>query len=162
MSYDINVFAVPPGTSIEDAWEPIMEAEEAGEEPPPADPAVVEALRERGFAPVGGAGDSPIQLDDGLISVMLDGTQAYLNFPYWNTTDAERLADRVFGVLALLHERAGWRAYDPQLDRELLPGDRAAFLGKFAEGVGIVEEIARGESPTAPPEPKRPWWRRLR
>src|ERR1700754_2492746 len=141
MSYDINLFAVPPGTEIEAAWASVMEAEESGIEPPPADPALIAALGEQGFAPVAGADEGQVQLDDGLISVMLDGTQAYLNFPYWNSTDAEGLADRVFAVVALLHERAGWRAYDPQLDRELLPGDRDEFLEKFAYGVGVVDEI---------------------
>jgi hypothetical protein len=162
MSYDINVFAAPAGADLEAAFEAIAEAEEAGAEPPPADPALVAALREQGFEPVGGAAEGQVQLDDGLVSVMLDGTQAYLNFPYWGSTDAERLADRVFAVITVLHERAGWRALDPQLGRELLPGDRDAFLGKFAEGVEIVDEIARGESPAAGPETKRPWWRRLR
>jgi hypothetical protein len=161
MSYDINVFAAPPDADINAAWEALTEAEEAGVAPPPADRGLIAALREQGFEPVGGGSDDQVQLDDGVISVLLDGTQAYLNFPYWGSTDAERLADRVFGVVALLHERAGWRAYDPQLDRELLPGDRAQFLEKFAYGVGIVDEIARGDTPAAAPERKRPWWRRL-
>jgi hypothetical protein len=161
MSYDINMFAVSPGTDIDAAWEVLMEAEEAGVEPPPADPALIVALREQGFEPVPGEIDGQVQLDDGLISVLLDGNQAYLNFPYWGSTDAERLADHLFGVVALLQERAGWRAYDPQLDRELGPDDRDRFLEKFAYGVGIVDEIARGDTPAAAAEPKRPWWRRL-
>jgi hypothetical protein len=157
VSYDIDVLPLAPGQDLAEAAEALAELEA----PPTPEEA---ALRDRLAGRLTGAGlgfevvhtdeAGELQLDNGTVLVDLSGRSAALNFPYWGSTDRDALADSVFGVLAILREEAGWRAYDPQLGAELRPADREEMIRMFDRGAGIVDEMTA--------EPERSLWDRIR
>lgn len=64
---------------------------------------------------------------------------------------------RVWEYLEIFQAQAGWRAYDPQLDKVLdLSSDLKAVLSAYGEGVGHVDGIAAREEGRTP---RKPWWK---
>lgn len=106
------------------------------------------------------------------LEVNLYADHAVITWPYWDSLDADVLTQRLGLVLRTLRDRAGYLAWDPQLDAPLDPdGSLEQVRAGHRQGVETVSAFAAREraeadaqaerSSAAVEAPERPWWRRL-
>ena len=83
-------------------------------------------------------------LDNGNgIQITLFDTTASITIPYWHHTQAaHQTFQEVWRYLSLLEREAGFRAYDPQLDKVLdLASDFAVVVTQYGKGVAQVDQL---------------------
>jgi hypothetical protein len=169
VSYDLYMLAPEPGVDPMEQVER-MESEEAGSRDPESEARarrLAEALRaadpryeQSEFEFEGGTG---IQLtaEDG-IQITLWPDYASVNFPYWDSLDAARLAADIDKASKIIAADTGWELYDPQLEKFMDPvGDADEFATAFGVGVGQVQSITSEQVDEAPSGERPPLWRRL-
>jgi len=168
VSYDLYMLEPVPGE------EPMDTVERLEERPPPASPDRAVAGRHRRIA------DALLALQPAYvesqeephstelrdaegIDVTLSADHAWINFPYWESLDAARLAQAIERAATVIGAQTGWELYDPQLERFIDPAQDAAELREMFEvGVGHVQRIT-AEGEPAPAVGRRPsLWKRLR
>lgn len=165
MSYDLYLFEPVAGEEPTETLER-LEEREAGTSPGPAVAArnrriaddLLAANSDYTEAPIAGAGDELELVDENGLQITLSDQQAWINFPYWESLDAERLAAEIATASRVIGEATGWRLYDPQLDRFRDPvADADDFAKAFGVGVGHVERIAAEDAAGERPS----FWQRL-
>lgn len=159
MSYDLYLFPAEPGADIALAWDAWAESETSE---PPAEPdrrrndELADELASAHGLERFDAEDGSIELSgvdgDPPVQISLFASSAAAGVPYWEGEEARAALTIALEALARVQERTGWRAYDPQLERELdLRGDVDDLFAAHDVGVGHVRTIAAAES-------RRPWW----
>jgi hypothetical protein len=148
MSYDLFLFTP---VSDERPGDTVIRLEDEEEARETADPAgqrrnsrIADALLARGAGYEESGWTGGIELmDEAGLQVLLRDQHVALNFPYWDSLDAERLAREIVAVAAAVaSEEAAWRLYDPQLERFIDPiHDRESFLGAFGWGLDAAKRI---------------------
>jgi hypothetical protein len=164
MSYDLYLMPRPPaGTDPMDALEALEDEDERPPTPEEAqrnakiEAALKEALPQlednRGDAALDG---SVALMDPKGLEVDIDAQSGFINFPYWDSLDADQLQRDIDLVARIVREHTGWELYDPQQDAWTGPDDEG-FEEAFDQGRQVIRDMAREDS-----QPKRePWWRRL-
>lgn len=80
--------------------------------------------------------------EDG-VQITLWPNHASFNFPYWDSLDAARLAADIDRASKIIAADAGWKLYDPQLEKFMDPErDADEFAKAFGVGVSHVQRIA--------------------
>lgn len=105
------------------------------------------------------------------LEINLYPDHAVVTWPYWDSLDADVLTERLGLVLRTLRDRAGYVAWDPQLEIPLDPdGPLDQVRAGHERGVETVTQFAARERAEADAHaersavvetPERPWWRRI-
>jgi hypothetical protein len=160
MSFDLSMFEVRAGESVEAAREritepapPTAEAERKRRETVAAllehDPEL-DVLESQEGAPL----TELTSLDESRpIQVSVYGDQAFLTIPYWHSGEAAKaVMDAVWPLVEIIHERTGWILYDEQEGEQVdIAAGPGQLLGGYEYGTAAVAEIAARESGGAPP-----------
>ena len=162
MSYDLEAFRVPPGTTAREFYE----SDALGEDdspPTPAEREEMERLAEALMAVDPAAeridGADFIEIDTEAMQVSLYGNQAAITVPYWfQGGEADRVMTRAFEYAAVLAEVGGYTVFDPQTDEVVAGVPSADAKRVYASTSAMVDEIAREES--AEPAPRWKFWKR--
>lgn len=81
------------------------------------------------------------------ITVDLHDTSGAITVPYWHDHDAEKVLALLTSYLRIVHETAGFCAYDPQVE-ELVDPMEGFAEARYLDGVRALETIAA-----------KPWWK---
>jgi hypothetical protein len=161
VSFDLSMFEVRAGESLETARERIAEPAPPTEEGDRLRRETVAALLEHDpeldvFESEEGAPLTELtSLDESKpAQVTLYGDQAFITIPYWHSGDEAKTAmGAVWRLVEIIHERTGWILYDEQEGRQVdIAAGPEQLIGGYEYGTAAVAEIAARESGGAPPE----------
>jgi hypothetical protein len=95
------------------------------------------------------------------IQVTLWDDTVSITVPYWHGgAGAEPVLAEIWNYLRVLEVRAGFRTYDPQLERVLaLAADLSAVVGQYRAVADRLPEIAAKKLEEFPLPVQRPWWK---
>jgi hypothetical protein len=169
MSFDLSMFEVRAGESVDAARERITEPAPATPERERLRRETVAALLEHDpaldvFESEEGAPLTELtSLDDSKpAQVTLYGDQAFITIPYWHSgEEAKTTMAAVWRLVEIIHERTGWILYDEQEGRQVdIAAGPEQLVGGYEYGTAAVADIAAretgGEPPPAEPEPQPP------
>lgn len=178
MSYDLYLFAADGDAELDEAWEEWTAAEEADSGRPLTDEER-DRNAELAAALAAELGLERYDADDGSIQLVcpeggppldlgLFGTSATAAIPYWEGDEVGEAVRVAFAALRRIKEQTGWRAYDPQLERELdLERDLDDVLAAHAGVTDRVQPVLAAdelgtEDPASGRSPRKRWqlWRR--
>lgn len=160
MSYDLLSFKCPAGVDPGDAYDELMQAEDArqdsGVTEPPATPAMVTFVRQLQAAVPDLADARPAAYNGGIeltgqaLSVAVSPASTEVNVPYWGRLDGSHFVDDLVQFVSCARAAGHDTLFDPQLDRAVDPiADRRALIEMFEEGLAIVAELSVEDQPVA-------------